>query len=63
MIWDEPPSFLGLKKKKSHEMSCKCSGIYDHGEGYVTAITDFWPPNVIEGSQNCNPEDAATLQR
>ena len=27
----------------------------------VTAISDFWPPNVNEGSHKCNPEDAATL--
>ena len=26
----------------------------------VTALCDFWPPNVNEGSQNCGPEDAAT---
>ena len=26
----------------------------------VTAISDFWPPNVNEGSQNCDPANAAT---
>ena len=26
----------------------------------VTAISDFWPPNVNEGSPNCDPEDAAS---
>jgi len=24
----------------------------------VTAISDFWPPNVNEGSPNFNPADA-----
>ena len=23
-------------------------------------MSNFWPPNVNEGSQNCNPADAAT---
>ena len=27
----------------------------------VTAISDFWPPNVNEGSQIFDPGDAATL--
>ena len=27
----------------------------------MSAISDFWPPNVNEGSQNCDPVDAATL--
>ena len=56
-------------------MSCKYSGIYNHGEGLgnenischinkqdMSAITDFWPPKVIEGSENCNPEGAAIPQ-
>ena len=27
----------------------------------VTAVSDFWPPNVNEGFQNFNPTDATPL--
>ena len=55
--WSEM-SLPVLWDQKKKVMKCLPSRTYDHGDRLWNE--NIWPPNVNEGSQNCNPEDAAS---